>query len=184
MIRTNADESDPVRSSDPIAFISVFAAVLYGLVPKDVAQRFQDEIYEVMCELAKIAKGADGQLSTKSRKRCVEEIDPAFWEIYLRRGFEWPPFITLYFWFAPTHPKAYNPHRYQPILSQSLSTFIHLIQENPSSAAFSFLTMYSIRHRTLTNHPDLFHNLFLGLSDSDRLSHGIGKLTIPSPSEL
>ena len=158
--------------------------MLYGIVPKEIAQRFQDELYKVVCSLAKIAKGADGQLSTKSRKRCVEEIDPEFWELYLRRGFEWPSFITLYHWFAPPYSKAYDPSLNWPISSQSLPTFIHLIQKNPSSAAFSFLTMYSIRHRTLTDHPNSFDNLFEWLSEPEKHSHGIGKLTIPSPSPI
>ena len=183
-IRANADSSDPVRSPDPIVFISVFAEVLYRPVPKDVVQKFPDEIYEVVCELAKIAKGTDGQLSTKYHKRCVENIDPAFWELYLRRGFEWPSSITLYLWFVPLHSKAYNPPYDQPISYQSLPTFIRLVQENPTSAAFSFLTMYSIRHRTLADYPNDFNNLFLRLSHSETLSHGISKFTIPSLSLL
>ena len=72
MIQANADESDPVRSPEPIAFISVFAAVLYGLVPKDVVQRCEDEICEVMGELAGIFKEEDGSSWTYSRKECVE----------------------------------------------------------------------------------------------------------------
>ena len=158
--------------------------MLYRLVPSDIVHGFQHGIYELVCKLAKIAKGADGQLSTKSRERCVGKIDPAFWELYLRHGFEWPSFMTLYLWFAPLHPKAYDPSRNWPISSQSLPTFMRLVQESPTSAAFSFLTMYSIRHRTLTDHPNAFDFLFEGLSDSERLSNGIGKLTIPLPSPL
>ena len=67
---------------------------------------------------------------------------------------------------------------------QSLPTFIHLIRENPTSAAFSFLTMYSIRHRTLTEHPKYFNDLFYRFSDSDRVSHDIGKLATPSQYPL
>ena len=171
----------------------LFRSMLYGLVPKQVAQRFQDELYNVVCELAKIAKGADGQLSTWSRKRCVEEIDPAFWGLYLRHGFEFPSSIPLYLVFYSLQFKAYRPSRLLstilrgpkfPIPSPSLPIFIRLIQTNPTSAAFSLLTMYSIRHRTLADYPDSFENLFRGLSDSDKLSHGIGKLTIPSPPPL
>ena len=184
MIRNNADESDPVRSPDPIAFISVFSTVLFGLVPKEVVQRFEDGIYEVVCELVKIVLGADGQLSTWSRKRCVEEIDPAFWGLYLRHGFDSPSSATLYLGFVTLHSKAYNPVRNRPIFSQSLSTFIRLVQENPTSAAFSLITMYSIRHRTLADHPGDFDDLLPWLSDSERVSRGIGKLTIPSPSPL
>ena len=72
---------------------------------------------------------------------------------------------------------------YKSVISNlSRSAFIYLIQENPISAAFSLLTMYSIRHHTLTDHPDAFHPLFMRLDYSEKLSHGIGKFTIPSPS--
>ena len=91
---------------------------------------------------------------------------------------------TLYVGLTILHVKTYNPSTNDPISSQSLPAFIRLIQANPTSAAFSLLTMYSIRHRTLTDHPDSFDLLFYPLSDSERLSHGIGKLTIPSPSPL
>ena len=183
-IQDHADQSDPILSRDPIAFISVFATVLFGLVPKEVVQRFEDDIYEVVCELVKIVLGAHGQLSTWSRKRCVEEIDPAFWGLYLQHGFDSPSSATHYLGFATIHSEAYNPSTNRLISSRSLSTFIRLVQENPTSAAFSLLTMYSIRHRTLADYPDSFDNLLQGLSDSERVSHGIGKLTIPSPSPL
>ena len=70
-IRDNADSSDPVRSPDPIAFISVFVMVLYGLVPEAVVQRRKDEIYEVMGELAGIVVEEDGSSWPYSRKECV-----------------------------------------------------------------------------------------------------------------
>ena len=184
MIQAKADSSDPVRSPDPIAFVSVFAAVLCGLVPKDVVQRSQDELYEVVCELVKITKGADGQLSTESRKRCVESIDLSFWELYLRHGLESPSSGPLCLVFSLLHPKTYNPFRDWPISSQFLPTFIRLIQGNPTSAAFSLLTMYSIRHRALKDHPDSFGNLFEELSESERNTHDIGTLSIPSPPPL
>ena len=184
VIRANADESDPVRSPDPIAFISVFAAVLYGLVPKGVAQRFEDEIYKVVCELTEITKGADWQSLTESHKRCVESIDLSFWELYLRHGLELPSSIPLCIVFSLLHPKTYSPLRGWPISSQSLPTFIRLIQGNPTSAAFSLLTMYSVRRRTLTDRPHSFDNLFKELSESERNTHGIGKFTISSPSPL
>ena len=180
MIRAKANKSDPVRSPDPIAFISVFAAVLHDLVPSDVSQRFLDEIYKVMCELVEIAKGADWPLSTRSRKRCVEEIDPAFWELYLRRGFESPCSVPLYLFFAPLQYKAYKPLKNYPISYQSLRASIRLIQANPASAGFSFLTMYSIRHHTLNDNTDSFDVLFPSLNESERALHGIGKLRIPS----
>ena len=72
--------------------------------------------------------------------------------------------------------KAYTPGNLV-IPSHSLTAFIHLIRADPTSAAFSFLTIYSLRHRTLTDHPDFSNHLFGPLFSS---SHGIGKLTIPS----
>ena len=71
-IRANADESDPVRSPDPIAFIYVFARVLIGLVPLDVVRRRKDEIYEVMGELAGIVMEEDTSSWPCSRKECLE----------------------------------------------------------------------------------------------------------------
>ena len=89
----------------------------------------------------------------------------------------------LYFALTRIQGKAYTPGDFV-IPSHSIPAFIHLIQANPTSAAFSFLTMYSIRHRTLTDHPDSFDLLFKWLYSSERHSHGIGKLTIPSLSPL
>ena len=71
-IRANADESDPVRSPDPIAFIYVFAEVLWGLVPRDVVRRRRGEIYEVMGELAGIAVEEDTSSWPHSRKEYLE----------------------------------------------------------------------------------------------------------------
>ena len=70
-IRDNADSSDPVRSPDPIAFISVFVMVLYGLVPEAVVQRRKDEIYEVMGELAGIIVEGDTSSLLRSHKFCL-----------------------------------------------------------------------------------------------------------------
>ena len=89
----------------------------------------------------------------------------------------------FYFALIRLQTKAYTPGSYV-VPFRSLTAFICLIQANPTSAAFSFLTMYSIRHRTLTDHPGSFDDLFWGLSDSELHSHGIGKLTIPSPFPL
>ena len=72
LIRANADESDPVCSPDPIAFIYVFAIVLIALVPLDAVRRCEDEIYEVMGELAGILGEENGSSWTYSRKQCVE----------------------------------------------------------------------------------------------------------------
>ena len=71
-IRANADDSDPVRSPDPIAFIYVFAIVLDVLVPEDVIRRCRGEIYEVMGELAEIVVEGDELSWAHSHKQCVE----------------------------------------------------------------------------------------------------------------
>ena len=71
-IRASADESDPVRSPDPIAFISVFAEVLTGLVPWDVVRRRKDEIYEATDELAGIIGEEDASSWPYSRKECLK----------------------------------------------------------------------------------------------------------------
>ena len=71
-IRANADESDPVRSPDPIAFISVFAIVLGWLVPEDVVQGCKGEIYDVMGEFAGIVVEENGSSWPYSRRACVE----------------------------------------------------------------------------------------------------------------
>ena len=70
-IRANADSSDPVCSRDPIAFISVFALVLWALVPGDVVWRRKDEIYEVMGELAGIVVEENGSPWLDSRQKCL-----------------------------------------------------------------------------------------------------------------
>ena len=82
-IRANADESDPVFSPDPIAFIYVFARVLWGLVPEDVVRRRKDEIYEVMGELAGIVVEEDDSSWLYSRKECVEWASRHFWRVDL-----------------------------------------------------------------------------------------------------
>ena len=95
-------------------------------------------------------------------------------------------FCSHYQGLSTTLSRSYVPttNVNYPISKSTTITFTQLIQAGPTSAAFAFLTMYSIRHRTLTDHPDSFNSLFYPLSDSERLSHGIGKLTIPSPSPL
>ena len=96
------------------------------------------------------------------------------------------PHLLAMFYLGLTYlaSKAYNPQKDLPISSQSLPAFIRMIQANPTSAEFSLITMYSIRHRTLTDHPTSFAYLFPSLSYSERHAHGIGKLTIPSLSPL
>ena len=92
-------------------------------------------------------------------------------------------FASYYFGVVQLLSEAYIPGT-MIVPPRSITRYTHLIQANTTSAAFSFLTMYSIRHRTLTDHPGSFDYLFLWLDDSEKLSHGIGKLTIPSPSPL
>ena len=123
---------------------------------------------------------------------CVELVGSlaldAARDNYLRSIYfsqEVPPsfFATLYIGCSHSQSGVYDPGDFV-ISYDSRSAFVRLIQANPTSAAFSFLTMYSIRHRTLTDHPDYFDFLVYPLSDSEKLSHSIGKLTIPSPSPL
>ena len=77
-IRANADESDPVRSPDPIAFIYALGSVLIDLVPGDVVRRRKDEIYEVMGELAGIVGEEDRSSWKHSRRECVEYMCLSF----------------------------------------------------------------------------------------------------------
>ena len=92
-------------------------------------------------------------------------------------------FISMYFGLSQLQSKAYSKISH-PISPQSLRRFIHLFQADPTSAAFSFLTMYAIRHHTITDHLDLFNNLFGIRWDDQKHSKGIGRRTIPSPSPL
>ena len=103
--------------------------------------------------------------------------------LYFGKEIYVPTLVTLYLGLSHFQSKTYTPGTFV-IPSHSTPAFIRLIQANPTSASFSFLTMYSIRHRTLKDHPNSFDLLFYPLSDSKKLSHGIGKLTIPSPSPL
>ena len=75
MIRTNADQSDPVRSPDPISFIYVFTYVLCSLIPRFVTDKRKDDIHDVMGELAGIVTELDGSLWSESRKRCVKSTN-------------------------------------------------------------------------------------------------------------
>ena len=91
-------------------------------------------------------------------------------------------FATLYFGLSHLHSEAYDPSTNLLISSHSLPAFVHLIEANPTSAAFSFLTMYSIQNSTLTNHPDTFGHLFLGPCDFEEHSSDVGNVTMFSLS--
>ena len=103
--------------------------------------------------------------------------------VYFGHELHVPALVTLYLGLSHLQSKTYTPGT-SVIPSHSTPAFIRLIQANPTSAAFSFLSLYSIRHRTLKDHPDSFNDLFSLLWEHQRHSHGIGKLTIPSPSLL
>jgi hypothetical protein len=72
----------------------------------------------------------------------------------------------------------YDPATNYPISLTHLPTFIRLIQEGPTSAAFSILTMYSVRHHTLIKHPEEYDHLFGWLSDTEKQKYGSGKFSL------
>ena len=83
-IRRDADNSDPVCSPDTIAFISVFAEVLHGLVPWDVARRHEGEIYKVMDGLARVVVVSQISDWPKCRKLRVGWTLGLFWSMGLK----------------------------------------------------------------------------------------------------
>ncbi|KAK7677465.1 hypothetical protein QCA50_019578 [Cerrena zonata] len=70
--------------------------------------------------------------------------------------------------------EAYVPATNFPVPRGSLPMFIRLINEGQDSAVYSILTMYSVMHRTLENHPEGFDYLFPALSNYERQAYGIG----------
>ena len=82
-------------------------------------------------------------------------------------------FAMLYFGMTRHQSKAYIP-QYCVMRQKPIVALTHLFEENPTSAVFSFLTLYSIRCRTVKDHPDNFDYLFCWLSDSEKLTNGIG----------
>ncbi|KAK7684421.1 hypothetical protein QCA50_012368 [Cerrena zonata] len=71
--------------------------------------------------------------------------------------------------------RSYIPNKNEPVPYTSLPLFIRLIQEGPTSAAFTILTMYSIRHETMSQHPDQWDFLFRQyLSNAEMQSFDIG----------
>ena len=101
--------------------------------------------------------------------------------VYLGQGAYLSSSATLYFCLTHPQSRVYTPTSPVGISSHSLPAFISLLQENPLLAALSFLVMYSIRHRSLTDHPNSFLFLFLALAESEKHSNGIGEVIISSP---
>ena len=87
-------------------------------------------------------------------------------------------FATLYFGMTHLQSQAFVSNSFL-IPPHSIAAFVRLTQTNNSLAALSLLTMYSIRHRTLTDHPNIF-KILCALDEFD----GIGKPTIPLRSLL
>ena len=83
-IRHDADGSDPICSPDPIAFMSVFAEILYGIVPRDVARKHEGELYRVMGGLASVVTVAHVSDWPKSRKLRVGWTLGLFWSMGLK----------------------------------------------------------------------------------------------------
>ena len=94
-IRANADELDPVRSPDIIAFVYVFAIVLNWLVPKDAVRKRKDEIYTVLGELAGIIVEEGGPSWPYSRTECVERASTHLWAVDLEYRDLVPKLIKL-----------------------------------------------------------------------------------------
>ena len=183
VIRTNADVSDPTLSPDPIAFIDVLAIVLDEIVPVDVIEGHRDDIHKVMCSLRGIIIGLDGALGSVSRRECVRRISGRFWSLYIRQEFDSPSSASLYLGYTLLQSKAYTPKDIV-IPAPCLPAIIQLIQQGSTSAALSFLILYSIRYRTIEDYPDSLDLLFAELSELEKRSHSISKLTASSPSPL
>ncbi|KAK7693020.1 hypothetical protein QCA50_002585 [Cerrena zonata] len=67
----------------------------------------------------------------------------------------------------------YDPVINFPIPQVSLPMLVRLINENPESAVYSILTMYSVRHNTLENRPESVDNLFSFVSHNEK-TYNIG----------
>ena len=130
--------------------------------------------------LVGLTAGVCGQSWSGSRQQCVRAIDSHCWELYLVGRLNSPSPASSYLEFTHLQSKAYDRFEYV-ISDKPCNVLIHLIQTNPTLATFSLLIMYSIRHRTLIDHPDSFPNLFQKLFEFEKFSHSVGKLTIPSP---
>lgn len=89
-------------------------------------------------------------------------------------------FAMLYLGMTRQQSEAYVPN-YCAINTKSTLALTHLFEANPTSAAFSLLTLYSIRRRTIRDHPEGFDYLFGWLDDSEKRSHGIGNHAFSYP---
>ena len=91
-------------------------------------------------------------------------------------------FLMMYSSLVGSHVKSYTLRTelrdsVSPIPSQSLDAFTILILTNTNSAAFSLLTMYAIRHRTMVDCPNDFYRLFQRPTHTVMHSHTIGKIS-------
>ena len=78
--------------------------------------------------------------------------------------------------------KTYLPFMGYPLSQPMEFAFIQLIQANRTSAAFSFLIMYSIQHRCLTDYPDVMLQISQERFQVETGLRGIGNLTVTSSS--
>ena len=97
-------------------------------------------------------------------KRC----NPSIWSM-------------LHFSLIHLSSRVYSPGN-SVLPSDFVPGFIHLIRVNPTSAAFSLITAYSIRHRIIVEHPHTFNHLFPWLPLPNPDYHGIGEFATPSSS--
>ena len=69
-------------------------------------------------------------------------------------------FCDLYLDITNMLSTSYDPMNGLPIPIDPLSELIRLVREGPVPAAFSLLTMYTVRHRTLIDYPKCHYSLF------------------------
>ena len=123
-----------------------------------------------------------GQAKAVSKFLCEVSQDTHSLSIYFGQGFNPPLLALLYSVFTRIQSNAYDPARdFYTIPTDALSTLIYLIQAQSTSAAFSFLIMYSIRCRTMTDHPKNINSLFDELPEPEKREHDIGKPIVRLP---
>ncbi|KAK7684418.1 hypothetical protein QCA50_012365 [Cerrena zonata] len=115
-----------------------------------------------------------GMMKEMSRVILAEIGDKEQWSMHLGEDSDLSYFPKLCFSLTLALSGTYNSASGFPISSTHLPTFIRLIREGPTSAAFSILTMYSVRHHTLMKHPEKYDGLFPTLSDIEKQNYGIG----------